>query len=1300
MTDLNKANLQDIYPLSPMQQGMLFHALYQPGGDAYFEQISYDIRGDLDIGLFKQSWQLLHNRHDALRTVFVYKKTAKLLQMVLKHRDMDFNCIDLANLAPDQQAERIEQYRQQDRARGFVLTKERLSRIQLFKTAADRYAMIWSFHHIILDAWCFGIIYRELMHCYQSLLYNKPLRLAPAPPYSRYIQWLGAQDKDAAHDFWQNYLQGYDVAVGLYGQQQQTGDYCYAIQKLSLSTEDSDRLRGAARTAQVTLNTAVQAAWALLLSAHNSRKDIIFGVTVSGRPAAVVNVENTVGLFINTVPLRVRIDDRLSLSALLQHVQKQALSAESYHYYSLADIQSLCELKQNLLNHVLVFENIPQVHAEDSGMQNNGFAIRQTDMFEHSHYPFALSVTPDESIELTLTYDRSVYSDIKIERVAKQLEYLLLQIAKQPQASVAELAILPESQQAEILNRFSKVVAGEDSRLLLDLFARQRNCFPDDPAVSSGNNQLTFRELDARSNRFANYLLQNFQLEADDRVAVLLPRNSDLTVALLGILKTGAAYVPLDNAYPKARIDYILEHSQAKLFVTAGSGVGWGVPSVTVEQAVSQCANDSNPGINISPTQLAYLIYTSGSSGQPKGVMVEHANLAAFCINLRQRFGFTGQDKLLALTTISFDISVLELLCSLAVGIRIVIADDQQSQNPEQVVRLIKDHAITLLQSTPSRLQWLIGAGGIEALSALKVILVGGEALPESLAKQLKQLQSTLIINVYGPTEATIWSTCQPLGEGSISIGTALAGESVYIMSPERKLQPIGVIGEIVIAGAGVSRGYWQDEERTDKVFTSDPFKTGQRMYATGDLGRWLENGEIEFLGRNDDQVKIRGYRIELGEIERQILEHPAVVRAVVVNSGSAEQGVLNGFIVPVSPGGSFEGLTAELRKHLAQWLPEFMIPSRFIVTEYVPLNSNGKVDRKALVKMLGELAVPQRQYRAARNELEQQSVEIWQQVLQYRPIGIDDDFFSLGGNSITAIQLLSQLSKLFGKDILLSDFWSHSSISSLTEALADERNSVMVALNNHSDAPVMFCFPPITGFGAVFRGLAGYLSWSCYSFDIVPDIDWIAYSIAAIKQVQAHGPYVLLGYSAGGNYAYHVAAALQSQGEQVRALILIDSIRVTDIVIFSSREKQDVIEQALQESQLLATLDKTELSGLSAQTELMPSGYKAELSSVSAQTKLMPSGYKERVCSMMTAYLDFILQHPNRSALTTDLFCLNAEDRDGLLLPSDSFSRDWSASTLGTVINYQGKGNHFQVLAQPQLAHNAEVIQNILNKL
>lgn len=1261
--DLNKANLQDLYPLSPMQQGMLFHALYQPGSRAYFEQMSYEIQGELDLEIFKQSWRKLHDRHDALRTVFVYKKTEQLLQMVLKQRDLEFDYIDLSALTPAQQSERLEQYLQEDRTKGFALAKDRLSRVQLFKTHADRYAMIWSVHHIIMDAWCFGIVYRELISCYRGLLNKQPLHLPPAPPYSRYIQWLSAQDKDAARAFWQNYLQNYNVAVSLYAQQQQTDAYCYAKLQLKLPETDSASLKAAVRTAHVTLNTAIQAAWALLLSAHNGTHDVVFGVTVSGRPAAVVNVENTIGLFINTVPLRICIDAQLSPVKFWRQVQQQALTAEPYHYYSLADIQSLSELKQNLLNHVLVFENIPQADSEASELQANGFAIRQTDMFEHPHYPFMLSINPDAAIEFTLTYDRSVYSDLKIERAGEQLIHLLTQMARQPNDRVADLSSLPETQQAYILNRFSTLTNATNGAHWLDLFAQQVARSPDALAVSDTKQRLSYRQLNIRANRFAHYLIRHYGLKAEDKVAVLLPRNIDLSVALLGILKTGAAYVPLDNAYPKARIAYILEHSRAALLVSADSDAVWSVPAVNVADAVNRCTVESDPEINNLPEQLAYLIYTSGSTGQPKGVMVEHGNLAAFCINLRKRFNFNEQDKLLALTTISFDISILELLCSLTVGMQVVIADDQQTHSAENVVQLIREHAVTVLQATPSRLQWLINADGIEALATLRIILVGGEALPESLAAQLKQLPTTQVINVYGPTEATIWSTCQPLSDDQLTIGTALAGESVYILSSERKLQAVGVTGEIVITGAGVSRGYWQDDARTGKVFTADPFKPGQRMYATGDLGRWLENGEIEFLGRKDDQVKIRGYRIELGEIERHALNHPAVAQAVVVNSGSAEHSILNAFIVPVSSEYPTENLAVELRSHLAQWLPEFMIPGRFIVIDDLPLNSNGKIDRKSLSLTLGEMAVPQRPFRSARTEVEQQVVTLWEQVLQYRPISIDDDFFSLGGNSINAIRLMTQLSKLYGKDILLSDFWSHPSISALTDALSVERQTIMHALNTRTNTTAVFCFPPITGFGAVFRGLAEQLSCACYSFDIVANIDWLDYSIAAIKQVQPHGPYVLLGYSAGGNYAYSVANALQSRGEAVRALILIDSIRVMEIFALSEREKRDVIQLALAESQLPVTLDRASLR------------------------------------ETMSAYLEFILQHPNHAELTADIFCLSAQDHSVTPL-FNGFSRDWSTSTLGSVTQYQGEGNHFQVLTQPQLTQNAEIIQGILDKL
>ncbi len=1261
---LNKANLQDIYPLSPMQQGMLFHALHQPTSQAYFEQMHYEIDGVLNVEILKQSWQMLHNRHDVLRTVFVHNKSEKLLQMVLKHRDVDFVFMDLSALDVNQQAKRISDFRVQDREKGFNLTKDRLSRIAVFKMQPNHYEMIWSVHHIILDAWCFGIIYNELMSCYQSLLHNQPISLPPAPPFSRYIKWLDTQDNEAARTFWANYLQDYTVAVSLYAQQPHTDKYSYGRQKWRLSQTDSDNLKTAVRNAKVTLNTAIQAAWALILSTHNNCDDVVFGMTVSGRPADVVNVENTVGLFINTVPLRIRIDHSQNVVEFWQSVQHQALVTEPHHYYALPNIQTVSALKQNLLNHVLVFENVPQA-TEDAEFKTNGFVIKQTDMFEHPHYPFMLSITPDSEIELTLTYNQAVYSDEQIKRVAEQFCNLLQKMAQQPTENVAKLSVLPDSQRTQILDIFSNVSNIESCPLLLDLFEEQI-CKQKKIALSDETQQLSYEELNHRANRFAHYLITNFSLKAEDKVAVLLPRNVDLVVALLGILKTGAAYLPLDTAYPKARIDYILEHSQAVLMVTNDLNVSYSVTTVDVQEAVKTCTIESNPNVHISPNQLAYLIYTSGSTGQPKGVMVEHGNLAAFCTNLEKRFDFQESDKLLALTTASFDISILELLGTLTVGMEVVIATDTQCQNPATIMTLIKKYDITVLQATPSRLQWLINAGQITDLSSLRIILVGGEALSESLATQLKALTTTRSINVYGPTEATIWSTCKPLDNGQLTIGTALAGEGVYILSSKQQLQPVGIIGEIFIAGAGVSRGYWQDIERTHKTFTDDPFTEGQRIYATGDLGRWLENGEIECLGRNDDQVKIRGFRIELGEIEGQMIKHSDILQAAVVNSGNGENAVLSVFVVLNDKKNyTNETLSIELRQHLMQCLPEFMIPSRFVITESLPLNNNGKVDRKVLVSMLGELSIPQTAYREPRNEIEKQVVTLWKQVLKQESISIDDDFFNLGGNSINAIQLVTQLNKLYGKEIMLNVFWTYPSIAALTDFLAsDKQASVMIPLNTRPNTQIVFCFPPISGFATVFRVLADHLPVACYSFDIVSDVDFVAYAIAAIKQIQPQGTYTLLGYSAGGNYAYQVASALQAQGETVQALILVDSIRITTSSALDTKEKEDIIELAMKESQLPASLDKTVIQ------------------------------------KTMHAYLDFILHHPNQSNLTTDIFCLNAQEKDHLSLPNDAFSRDWSTATTGKVTVYQGEGNHFQILAEPHILNNAKIIQGILEKL
>ncbi|MCF7971292.1 MAG: amino acid adenylation domain-containing protein [Methylococcaceae bacterium] len=1253
MNDVIKANLQDIYPLSPMQQGMLFHTLAAPESDAYFEQMRYVIRGRLDISLFEQSWQRLIARHDVLRTVFVYKQKARLLQMVLKQRRFNLVFEDIRTRNASEQADYLEQLAQQDRAQGFDLSRDLLLRITLVQTEANVYHMLWSVPHIILDAWCFGIIYQELFSHYQVLSKQQAAPLSQPVQYSTYIKWLLAKDMRPSQVFWTGYLQNCQQASALYARTQKKGAYQYAHQSFALQCEQTAALEQFARQHALTLNTLVQGAWGLLLRQHNLSNQVVFGVTVSGRPAEIPGVESILGLFINTIPVCFTIDPTQTLVQFMAQVQADSLSAQAHHYSSLAEIQAHSPLKQHLINHVLVFENTPTA-SEQAALD---FSIEQTEMYEHPDYDLMVSVTPAAALQFSFTYNALQFSSSEIARAAAQLEQILMPLMNAPQQTIQVLNVLPEAQQGFILEHLSQSAPTAENKTFLTLLQMQVERCPQKTALISGANQLSYQQLNQRSSALAGYLSQQYALQPEDKVAVLLPRNENLVISLLAILKTGAAYVPLDLSYPAERLRYIVQHSGATLILTQDNATDFGVANVDLSIWVDHgAAADHAPLLEPAPHALAYMLYTSGSTGQPKGVMIEQQQLAAFLTNLSEHFRFVADDTLLAITPISFDISILELLGSLSLGMTCVLADEHTLQNPQALLALIPQQRISVLQTTPARLKWLLNASNISALSALRIILVGGEALPSDLAQQLTQLHATQVFNVYGPTEATIWSSYKMLKvDEPLTIGRALNQETLYIVDADLKLQAIGAPGEIAIAGAGVGRGYWQDDKRTTQAFLQNPYHPGQALYKTGDLGVWLENGEIEYLGRLDDQVKIRGYRIELGEIEAQLLALPEITQAVVVNAGAADHAQLIAFVV-------LSKLLSDthIKQHLSDWLPHYMLPSQIHVLAELPLNQSGKVDKKALTARAQDLGRAHTPHRAARTPLEQRALALWQELLE-QPVGIDDDFFAVGGNSLSAISLVVGLTDIYQQPISLSQFLNHPSIAQLSAALTTE-NSAMTLLNGRvNSAKKVFCFPPITGFGAVFKSLADYFDESFYACDYDAHRDMVQASIAAIKQQQAQGPYILLGYSAGGNLAYQVARALLKQNDTIAALILLDSVRIAHIIEFSATEKNDFIQVALGEMDLAGNL--------------------------------------EHMQQTMRHYLDYIMQHPQTEALACAIHYLQAEPGRARLT-ADGFARDWHRVAVKKYAAYSAVGDHFQLLRQPYVQTNAQFIKQILDLL
>ncbi|HTD41023.1 MAG TPA: amino acid adenylation domain-containing protein [Mucilaginibacter sp.] len=701
------------------------------------------------------------------------------------------------------------------------------------------------------------------------------------------------------------------------------------------------------------------------------------------------------------------------------------------------------------------------------------------------------------------------------------------------------------------------LVTGEEKRQLLEefnditnsytadetiiaLFERQVAQNPDTKILGFKETELSYSELNEKSNQLANYLRANYDIKADDLVGLLLDRSEWMVIAMLGVLKSGAAYVPVDPFYPEERIAYMLEDSKCKVMITPEE-------LDKFKQKQDNYSKQDLPHIS-GLSNLAYVIYTSGSTGKPKGVMVEHGNLACFNQNLTGRYGFLPGMKLAALTTYTFDISVLELLCTLSIGVYVRVMDEI---DPIEILAQLQDHQINILQLTPSRLNQLTAAGSsYDPLSCLDILMIGGEALPEKMYKDLrKELPDVSVLNVYGPTEATIWSTWLPIHDSTkVNIGKPLIGEYVYILNEQGQLSPVGVAGELHIAGTGVTRGYLNRPELTSEKFVADPFRPGERMYKTGDIGRWMPDGNIECMGRVDDQVKIRGFRIELGEISAVLETYGKVKEAVVVArvvSGQEQE------LIAYTTG---DAKATELRNFLKEQLPVYMVPSYYVKVKAIPLTSNGKIDRKSL-PMPDESHRPKLENSApAVTDTEKNLAKVWLEVLNITLIGIDDNFFDLGGSSMVAISAINKINTtITGANVTVASLYQLPTIRQLAEKIdshAVDKVSPVFLLREGEGMP-LFLFPPWSSYPAIFNDFVkSFRSKNpLYGIIYVEDAEhfpfntlqeYVAYLISFMKQLYPEGPYGLIGYSMGARTILEVAMQLQQANNEIGLLMAI----------------------------------------------------------------------------------------------------------------------------------------------------------------
>jgi amino acid adenylation domain-containing protein/non-ribosomal peptide synthase protein (TIGR01720 family) len=1006
---------------------MLFHHLDAGACGVDIEQVTCVLDEALDRKALLDAWQNAVDRHAILRTGFRWQDVEQPRQEVYRRVAVAIEEIDWSARRPDDRERLWLRLLAADRQRGFDLSTTPLMRLRLVEFASNRFRLLWTFHHILLDGRSFPIILREVFTAYQARRDGQDVTLPEPRLYRDYIAWLGEQDFTRSEKYWRQALGGYRAPVEI--RLPRAADDAdlergnKAMHELRLSRSLTSRLQAAAGSRQITLNTLLQAAWALLIHHYSGEQDIVFGATRACRRSAF-DAGDRVGLFINTLPMRVRIHPEAALSDMFQELRAQQLSLRDHEHTPLFRVQGWSEVPRtkNLFESIIVFEHF---HLDDLLRTQGGeWLNRRFDYFGQTNYPLALIAYAGDELLLRLEYDCRRFDPDAIARMASQLATLMESMTTQISPRIRDVALLTRDEQRQLLEPSANGPRPAVGRLCLhELFEAQAEQTPDATAVVCGEQSLTYRELNQEANRLAR-LLQRAGVKPDVLVGLCAERSVELVIGILGILKAGGAYLPLDPSYPQERLRFMIDDSRISILL-AEEKLRARLPDHDATLIYLNRDPESDParGLNefdrrVKPNDLAYVIYTSGSTGKPKGVLITHKNVTRLFSSTETWFDFDRNDVWTLFHSYAFDFSVWEMWGALLYGGRLVVVPHETSRSPEEFARLIVKERVTVLNQTPSAfrqvMDCVIASIAPEELP-LRYIIFGGEALDLwSLRPWIDRYgdRTPGLINMYGITETTVHVTYRKITHadlvaqsGSV-IGGPIADLRLYVLNAQRQPVPMGVAGELYVGGAGVARGYLHRPELTAERFLADPFRAdiNDRLYRTGDLARRLPNGDLEYLGRVDQQVKIRGFRIELGEIEAVLTRQPGVREAVVVarEDSPGDKRLVAYFVADANQS------ARDIRAALCAVLPEHMVPASLVRLAALPLTANGKIDRVALPRPELQRSETGNAYAAPRFPTEEMLCRIWREILGVDEVGIHDNFFALGGDSILAIQVIS----------------------------------------------------------------------------------------------------------------------------------------------------------------------------------------------------------------------------------------------------------------------------------------------------
>jgi amino acid adenylation domain-containing protein len=1032
-------NVEAIYPLSPIQRGMLFHSMLEPRSGVYVPQSIIELQGALDLDAFAGAWDAVVARHAALRTIFLRLTTPEPLQVVLKSARLPLTVEDWRN-TPDRERA-LEQQAYVDWTTPFQFGRLPLMRLRVLRWSEDVHRLVWTHHHALSDGWSSPILFRELLFLYSSRRQGRPAGLPAAPPYRNYIRWLMAQDLEKAGNYWAESLRDFPGASVPPEARPAQLDAGRAGAKNEFEWAATDGLAEGLRTLAgnwgITLSVLIQSLWGLLLGRLNHTNRVAIGVTLAGRPAELEGVERIVGTFINSVPVVLQFEPGRSLQEWLQHNQREQALRDRQGFLSLVEIKKAAGLSGDapLFETLVVFENFPEQRGDEDS--TGGLAARVLYSVSQNSYPLSLVVFPDRGLHIKYKFDAERISLPAVERLARGFATLLASCLAPQARTIGDLRIVAEAEIESRLKSGRRRLGSGSAGSVPELFAEQVRRSPATAALQWNKGEESYAELDMAANRLARYL-REVGAEPDSGVGVMLSRSVSQVRSVLGVLKAGCWYVPLEPTTPPARVAAMLGDAGVRVLISTRDQVasvlqsGWEGELILLDRDAEEIARQSGEPLRIAidAAQKAYVIYTSGSTGKPKGVAVTHGSVCNYAGAVSQRLGLPSSGSMAALSSVAADLGYTALYGALLSGRTLRLLDETLSLDAAALAAELQRAPLTALKIVPSHLRALLAAQPGGWLPA--VLILGGERLEHGLIDAIRASRADCrIFNHYGPTETTVGVLCAEVSaltaeSADVSLGEPLAGVEVQVL--DELLQPVGegAVGELYIGGQCLATGYLASPAQTAQRFVPHPYAKGARLYRSGDRVRVGAGGSLYFVGRADDQVKVRGYRVELNEIAQVMRAAPGITDAAVL----VHEQRLHGFVT---------GDSQALAAYLQEQLPAHMRPESLRLLAKLPLNSNGKVDRAALRKLAEQPAEgAAAQYRAPRDEIEKQLAQIWSELLKRPRVGVDENFFDSGGNSLLLIQAHTAITQRFGKQVAIVDLFRYPTLEKLAQFLRE----------------------------------------------------------------------------------------------------------------------------------------------------------------------------------------------------------------------------------------------------------------------